>query len=150
MSDTQERQARATGGSSTARNHHEPTAWVGLLYFAGTMAILLGGFHATEGFVALFRDNYYAVTRNGLLVTMDYTAWGWTHLLIGLVAIVTGVGIFAGQMWARVLGIVIAVISALASMAFLPAYPVWCTIVIAMDILVIYALTVHGREPAYA
>ena len=150
MSNTQERQTQATGGSPTARNRHEPTGWVGFLYFAGTIAIMLGTFQAIEGFVALFRDNYYAVTRNGLLVTMDYTVWGWTHLLIGLIAVVTGIGIFAGQMWARVLGIVIAAVSALANMAFLPAYPIWCTIIIAMDILVIYALTVHGREPAYA
>jgi hypothetical protein len=150
MSDTQERQTYATGGSPTARNRHEPTGWVGFLYFAGTMAIMVGGFQATEGLVALFRDNYYAVTRNGLLVTMDYTAWGWTHLVLGLVAVVAGIGIFAGQMWARVLGIVIAAVSALTNMAFLSAYPIWCSIVIAMDILVIYALTVHGREPAYA
>lgn len=149
MSDIQERQTQSTGGSPSTRNRHEPTGWVGFLYFAGTMAIMVGGFEATEGIVALFRDDYYAVTRNGLLVTMDYTAWGWTHLIIGLVAVATGVGIFAGQMWARVSGVVIAGVSALANLAFLPAYPIWCAIVIAMDVLVIYALTVHGREPAY-
>ncbi|MEV4701737.1 DUF7144 family membrane protein [Actinoplanes sp. NPDC049316] len=149
MSDTQERQSHAGSDSYAAQKRHEPTAWVGFIYFAGTMAMMLGGFQVIEGLVAIFRDEYYVVTRNGLLVTMDYTAWGWTHLIIGLIAIATGIGLFMGQMWARVLGIVIAAVSALANMAFLPAYPVWCAIVIAMDVLVIYALTVHGREPAY-
>ena len=149
MSDTQERRTRATGGSPTPRDRDEPTGWVGLLYFAGTMAIMLGGFEATMGFVALFRDDYFAVTRNGLLVTMDYTAWGWVHLLLGVIAVAAGIGIFAGQMWARVLGIAIAVVNALANMAFLPAYPIWSVIVIAMDVIAIYALAVHGREVQY-
>jgi hypothetical protein len=77
---------------------------------------------------------------------MDFTAWGWTHMLIGVVAVGAGLGVLMGQMWARVVGIVIAVISALANIAFLSAYPVWSTIIIAMDVLVIYALAVHGRE----
>jgi hypothetical protein len=149
MSDTQERQTYPADRSPTTRNRHEPTAWVGFIYFAATMLLLLGGFQATEGLIALFRDEYYAVTRNGLLITMDFTAWGWVHLIIGLVMVATGIGLFMGQMWARVLGIVIAAVSALANMAFLPAYPIWCTIIIAMDVLVIYALAVHGREPAY-
>ena len=96
--------------------------------------------------VALFRDDYYLVRPNGLILEVDFTTWGWTHLVIGLVAVCTGIGVMLGQMWARVLGIIIAVISALANIAFLSAYPIWSTIIIAMDVLVIYALTVHGSE----
>jgi hypothetical protein len=117
--------------------------------FAGIMLIMMGSFQAIEGLVALFKDDYYLVTSKGLALTMDYTGWGWTHLLLGLAAIAVGLGIFLGQMWARVLGIIVAVLSALTNIVFLPAYPIWCTIVIAMDVLVIYALTVHGREAAY-
>ena len=80
---------------------------------------------------------------------MDYTAWGWTHLILGLIAVAVGIGVFAGQTWARVTGIIIAGISALTNIAFLPAYPIWVTIVIALDVLVIYALAVHGREVTY-
>jgi hypothetical protein len=99
-----------------------------------------------QGFVALLRDDYFYVTRDGLLITMDYTAWGWTHLGLGLIALGTGIGVLAGQMWARVVGIIIAVLSALVNVAFLSAYPIWSTIIIATDVLVVYALTMHGSE----
>jgi hypothetical protein len=111
---------------------------------------LVGGFQVIQGLVALFKDDYYLVSPNGLVVEVNYTAWGWTHLLIGLVAIATGIGVMLGQTWARVLGIVIAVVSALVNVAFLSAYPIWSTIIIAMNVLVIYALAVHGRETAQA
>ena len=127
-----------------------PTAWVGVVLFGGIILVMVGGFQTIQGFVALFRDEYYLVSPNGLVVEVDYTAWGWTHLLIGLVAIATGIGVMVGQTWARVLGIVIAVLSALVNIAFLSAYPIWSTIIIAMDVLVIYALAVHGREAADA
>lgn len=124
----------------------QQTGWVGMVVFAGVMLLMIGGFQIIEGTVALFRDGFYLTTRDGLVIPMDFTEWGWTHILIGLIGILTGCGILYGQMWARVLGIVIAVLSALANVAFLPAYPVWSIIVIAVDVLVIYALSVHGRE----
>ncbi len=124
----------------------EPTAWVGVLLFGGIMMLMVGSFHMIQGVVALFRDEYYMVTPNGLLIEFDYTAWGWTHLLLGAAVVATGIGVMVGQMWARVLGIIIAVVSALVNIAFLSAYPVWSTIIIAMDVLVIYALAVHGRD----
>jgi hypothetical protein len=122
------------------------TAWAGMALFGGIMMVMVGGFQIMQGFVALLRDEYYLVTRNDLLITLDYTAWGWTHLLLGVVAVLTGVGVMLGQTWARVLGILIAVVSALVNIAFLSAYPIWSTIVIAIDVLVIYALAAHGRE----
>jgi hypothetical protein len=117
-----------------------------MVLFGGIMMLMMGGFQLIEGLVALFRDNYYLVTRDGLVINVDYTAWGWTHLLIGVVAVATGLGVLAGQTWARVAGIVIALISALVNVAFLAAYPIWSTIIIAVDVLVIYALAVHGRD----
>ena len=149
MSDTQARAGYTADDAHRVSNRHEPTGWIGFVVFAGIMLIMLGTFQAIEGLVAIFKDDYYLVTSNGLALTMDYTAWGWTHLLLGLIAVGVGLGILFGQMWARVLGIAVAALSALANIAFLPAYPIWCTIVIAMDILVIYALTVHGREAKY-
>jgi hypothetical protein len=146
MSDTQERTGRTTDDPYDVSKRHEPTGWVGLIVFGGVMMLMMGGFQIIEGIVALFRDEYYLVTRNGLLLTFDFTTWGWVHLIIGLVAVAAGFGVLMGQMWARVLGILIAVVSALANIAFLSAYPVWSTIVIAVDVLVIYALTVHGAE----
>jgi len=127
----------------------EPTGWVGMVVFAGVMLLMLGGFQVIEGVIALFRDDFYLTTANGLVVPVDFAAYGWTHLILGLIAIGTGLGILAGQTWARVVGIVIAVLSALVNLAFLPAYPIWSTIVIALDVIVIYALCAHGREVKY-
>jgi hypothetical protein len=147
MSHTQQKQsAYAPGPPSDVRDYPQPTAWAGLVVFAGVMLLMLGAFQVIEGIVALIRDDYYLVTRNGLVLTFDYTAWGWIHLIIGVIAVLTGIGVFLGRMWARVLGIIIAGLSALANMAFLPAYPIWSTIVIAFDVLVIYALARHGGE----
>lgn len=145
MSDTQERRTYPAEDPYDVRRQ-KSTAWVGVVVFGGIMMLMVGGFQIMQGFVAILRDEYYYVTRNGLLITMDYTAWGWTHLIIGLIAVAAGIGVLAGQTWARVLGVTIAAVSALANLAFLSAYPLWSTIVIAMDVLVIYALVAHGRE----
>jgi len=119
------------------------TAWV---IFAGVMMILLGIFQIVEGLTALFRHTYYAVPSANLLVRVSYTGWGWTHLGIGAVAVVAGLAIMAGLMWARVLGVVLAVASATANLAFIAAAPVWAAIVIAIDVVVIYAICTHGGE----
>ena len=146
MSDTEARSTYPADNTYDVPRRPQPTGWVGLVVFGGVMLMLAGGFQVMEGFVAILRDEYFYVTRDGLLITMDYTAWGWTHLILGLIAVAAGSGVLAGQMWARVIGIVIAVISALVNLAFLSAYPIWGTIIIAMDVLVIYALTMHGGE----
>jgi len=114
--------------------------------FAGVMMLMLGSFQAIMGLIALFKDEYYVVGRDGLVVSVDYTAWGWVHLLLGIVVALAGLGVMVGQMWARIVGIVLALLSAIVNIAFLAASPVWSTIIIAIDVLVIYALTVHGRE----
>lgn len=145
MSDTQARRTYPAD-EPYVPGRREATGWAGFVVFGGLMLLMMGGFQAIQGIVAIFRDEYYLVTRNGLVLTMDYTTWGWIHLIIGLIGIGTGIGVMLGQMWARIVGIAIAVISALANIAFLPAYPVWCTIIIATDVLVIYALAVHGSE----
>ena len=124
----------------------EPTGWVGWIVFAGCMMVLLGLFHAFQGFIALFQNDYYLVGKSGLTIHMDYTAWGWTHLVVGLIVVGAGAALLTGQMWARVLGIVVAVVSALINVGFLAAFPIWSTMMIVFDVLIIWALTVHGRE----
>lgn len=130
----------------TPTGTREQTGWVGWIVFAGFMLIMVGSFHAVEGLVALFRDEVFLVGPKGLVVNVDYTAWGWVHILGGLLALATGAGLVAGKMWARTLAVIVAFASALINMAFLPAYPVWSAIVIAIDVLVIWAVTVHGSE----
>jgi hypothetical protein len=123
-----------------------PSAWVGWTAFAGVLMVMIGTFHVFQGLVALFKDEYYLVGNEGLLVTVDYTGWGWTHIIAGLVVALAGFGVFAGKMWARVVGVVLAVVSALVNVAFLSAYPIWSMLMIALDVVVIMALTVHGSE----
>jgi len=132
--------------SQASRVEPEPTGWVGWIVFAASMMIMLGSFHAIQGLVALFDDEYFLVGKNGLAVSVDFTAWGWAHLIYGIVVAGAGVALFAGRMWARIVGVLLALGSSLVNLAFLAAYPIWSTIMIALDILVIYALTAHGRE----
>jgi hypothetical protein len=120
--------------------------WRGWITFAGVMMIMLGTFQGIEGLVALLNRGFYAVGPEGLVVSVDYNAWGWLHLVIGLVLVATGLGVMTGQTWARVVGIVLAALSALVNLAFMAAYPFWSIIVIFVDIVVIYALAVHGRQ----
>lgn len=124
----------------------QQTGWAGWVVFAGSMMIIVGLFHAIQGLVALFNDEYYLVGPEGLTIQVDYTTWGWAHLITGIVVVLAGAALYTGQTWARVVGIILASASAIGNFAFIPAYPVWCTIVIVMDLLIIYALAVHGRE----
>lgn len=122
-----------------------PGGWYGMIVFAGTLMLMLGSFHVIAGFVALFKDDYFLTTSSGLIITADYTAWGWTHIIIGAVIAVAGVALYSGAMWARIVAVVVAVLSSLVSLAFLSAYPLWSGIMIALAILVIYAVTAHGN-----
>jgi uncharacterized membrane protein len=141
--------AADAGAASASPTTHGRTqsrsAWVGWVYFGGAMMILLGTFNIIEGLVALFNDQYYVPTSQGLLV-FDITGWGWVHLIAGGLAVIVGVGLFTGATWARISGVVLCGLNAIAQLAFLSAYPVWAVIVIALDVLVIWALIVHGDE----
>ena len=122
------------------------SGWQGMIVFAGTMMLMLGTFHAIAGLVALFEPDYYLVGHNGLVVTADFTAWGWIHLILGALVAFAGCALFVGQAWARIVAVVVAMVSALVNLAFLSAYPLWSAIMIAVDVLVIYAVTAHGDD----
>jgi hypothetical protein len=111
----------------------------GWLDFAGILGILVGGFNAIEGLVALFRDDYFLVTQERILV-FDFTTWGWVLLVMGLLQIGAGIGLLMGQTWARVVGVGLAFVAALTQLAFMAAYPIWSALVIALCVLVIYGL----------
>lgn len=130
----------------TSRSSTSTTGWYGWFVFAGTIMILLGLFHAMLGLLALFQEEYFVVTKGGLMVEVDYTTWGWTHLILGVVVAVSGVGLLAGATWARVVAVICAVLSSLVNLAFLSANPFWSGIMIVVDILVIYAVVVHGDD----
>src|SRR5688572_11995320 len=146
MSDTPQPTRTGSAPAYSVGRDVEPTGWVGWVFFAAVMLIMLGAFQAIMGLVALFDDGYYLVTGDGLVVHADYTTWGWIHLILGVIAVAAGSGIMVGQTWARIVGIVLAVVSALVNVTFLAAYPIWSVLVITLDVIVIYALAVHGRE----
>ena len=127
-------------------NSPDPTGWTGWVVFAAFMMMLLGTFQAVEGVVAIFDNGYYHVRESGLVINVDYTVWGWTHLLLGLLIVFAGVAVLSGSVLARTVGVVLAGVSALLNLLFLPAHPVWSVIIVTVDVLVIYALIVHGRE----
>ena len=110
------------------------------------MMVMLGSFHVIQGLVGLFHKSYYLVGQNGLTVHVNYTTWGWVHIIVGAIVIGAGAGLLAGQMWARIAGVLVALASAVVNIGFLAAYPIWSTLMIVLDVLVIWALTVHGRE----
>ena len=137
---------RPSVDTSRAGRGGPTTAWSGWAAFAGVLLFMLGGFHVIAGIVGLVKDDYFLVSSSGLVIDVDYTVWGWTHLLLGLLILVSGLGVLSGNAAARAVAVVLAGLSALANLAFIEAYPIWSVVVITVDVLVIYALTVHGGE----
>jgi hypothetical protein len=131
---------------STTEPDPGAAAWVGWILFAGAMLILVGIFQAMAGLVALFDHNYYVVASNHLVVRLNYTGWGWVHLFLGVLAVIAGYGVMSGKLWARIYGMVLASVSAVANLAFLAADPIWAVIMITVDVIVIFALAVHGSD----
>ena len=118
---------------------------VGWTMFAGVMLILIGAFHALAGLAGILKDEFYAVSPN-YVFKFDVTTWGWIHLIGGVVILLAGFGLFSGAVWARTVGVIIAAVSALVSFAWIPIYPIWSIVIIAIDVAVIWALTAHGRD----
>jgi len=132
--------ADVTSSHSAARSN----GWYGMVVFAATMMILLGTFHVIAGLVALFRDEYFLVSPSGLVINADFTTWGWVHLLMGILVVAAGAALYGGATWARFVAVVVAMLSAIINVAFLASYPLWSVIMIGVDVLIIYAVTVHG------
>jgi hypothetical protein len=122
------------------------TGWVGWIVFAAAMMAISGVFSIIWGIVALVRDEVFVVGRRGNVINLDYTAWGWISLVVGVIVLLTGLFLLTGNVAARILTVVIATLSIIENLLVLPSYPVWSVIVIAVDVLVIYAVTVHGSE----
>jgi hypothetical protein len=134
-----------SGYRAAGRAGEEASGWaVGFVLFAAIMMIMAGIWQALAGLVAIFENEFYVATRN-YLFQFDATTWGWIHLLLGVLVGLAGLGLLAGQTWARVVGITLAVLSAIANFLFIPYYPFWSMLIIALDVFVIWALAAHGR-----
>jgi hypothetical protein len=126
--------------------YSEASAWARWASFAGILMFLLGAWHVLLGLLAVLDDPYFSIPERGLLVDADYTVWGWVHIVSGVVVAAAGVGVFTGRVWARAVGTVVALGSALISFGFLSAQPFVAAIMIGLDVVVILALTVHGAD----
>lgn len=129
-------------------NPADVSGWVGWVYFAAFVMVFVGFFQMLQGLTAILKDTYYVVLPEWI-VSIDVTQWGWIHLVLGAVVFCAGLALFSGKAWGRVVGVLFAGLSLLANLLFFAAYPWWSAVVIVLDILVIYALIVHGDEAAH-
>ena len=126
----------------------EESSWgLGLVTFAGVVMLMMGAFHAFIGFVAIVEDEFFVAVPSGYVVALDATTWGWIHLILGVVVLLGGIAVLSGRVWGRVVGVVLAVFSAFANFLFVPYYPLWSLTIIALDILVIWALATTPVTP---
>jgi hypothetical protein len=116
---------------------------VGGISFAGTMMLLIGIFQAIAGLAAIVEDEFFVLTEN-YVFDLDVTAWGWIHLILGVLVAVAGWSLFARKTWAAVVAIALAMLSAVANFFFIPYYPFWSIVVIALAVWVIWSLTRPG------
>ncbi len=117
----------------------------GWTFYPAIMLVILGFLQIFTGLFGVIGNEVYVATEEYPL-QLDSVTWGWIHLVVGALAMVVGFGLFAGRMWARTLGVIIAVVSALATFVWLPQFPLWGFAILAVNLLVIWALTVHGGD----
>ena len=120
-------------------------AWAGWVIFAGSLLLVTGALNIIEGLIAIFDDKRVFMAPERLIV-VDLTGWGWTLLVFGILMIAAGLGLFAAQTWARITAIVLVGLHAVIQVASLGAYPVWSLLMIALDTVVLYALTARWSE----
>jgi len=119
----------------------------GWVVFAAVLMMMAGMFGMINGLIALLKDEVYVVGPERLVV-FDFTQWGWIHLILGAVVFCAGLAVQSGALWARLVGVLLAVMHATSQIAWIEAYPFWALTTIGLDIIVIYALLVHGEEEA--
>jgi hypothetical protein len=121
---------------------------VGWTFFAAFMMMMMGIWHAIAGLSAILDDTVLVAGQlgDGYFLKLDSTQWGWIHLLLGILILLAGLGLFTGAVWARTIGVILATISCIGVFAWLPYYPVWGILFIVAGVSVIWALTVHGRD----
>jgi hypothetical protein len=121
-----------------------PSGWI---VFAGILLLMIGTFNVIWGLIAIIDDTRITVGPAGLTL-WDVTAWGWIHLILGIVLFLTGGGLLAGRGWARWTGISFVMLNAFGQIAWMTTYPLWSVLIITLDIIVIYQLTARWEEEA--
>ena len=122
------------------------SSWVGWVYFASAILAVSGGVNVIAGLTGIFHSDYYVSTQGGTLLFLDYSAWGWTHLVLGLGMIALSVFLAKGKTWAQAVTVGLSILSMIVNLAFIGAYPLWAIIALILNSCVIYAITLHGDE----
>src|SRR4051794_7597432 len=120
------------------------TAWLGWVLFVSIIMFSSGLINIAQGLIALLDDDFYGTSATGLAANASYTAWGIALLVLGVALVAGAYGVLTGYGWGRTIGVVAAAVNALVNLAFSAAYPYWAVLVVAFDVIVIYALVVHG------
>lgn len=126
------------------------SGWVAWVLFGGILMVLLGSVHLSVGLIALWRPEVLGGGRADLLLGFSLTALAWVHIVLGVLAAATGVGLVRGVTWARVLAVLLSILAAVVNFLFLSAHPVWSVIAIGLAAVVIFSVIVHGGEVADA
>lgn len=135
-------------GSATRRDHErrveerQPTGWT---VFAGALLLIVGSLDALWGLAAILNDDVVFVGGQGVLIA-DVTTWGWIHFILGSIVAGTGLGLFAGAGWARMVAVFVVTINAIAQIVWFPAAPLWAFLMIILDVTIIYQLTARWEE----
>jgi len=135
---------RPTGYDQPA-GYDQRTGWTGWISFAAIMLIIGGSLNLLYGVIAAVNDEWVVFT-NRANVYLDVSEWGWVHIILGGIVLLSGIGLFSGNIIARAVAVIVASISMLVNFFFIPVYPLWALTVIVIDVLVIWAVTAHGRE----
>jgi hypothetical protein len=143
MASYEDERARAQEASDVWGEERVSGWALGGVAFAGAAMLTIGIFQAIAGLAAILDDSFFIVTRN-YEFDLDVTAWGWIHLVIGVLVALSGAALFARRPWAAVVAVCLAVISAVANFFFIPYYPFWAIVIIALDMWVIWSLTRPG------
>ena len=115
----------------------------GWIRFASLALIIVGALSIIHGLLAFFDEGHFILRKEDLVVVGSYDAWGTTHLVLGILLVISGLAVGAGKTWGRVVATIIAIFNIFAQFAFIPAAPVASFLIIAFDVAIIYALTVH-------
>jgi hypothetical protein len=118
---------------------------------AGVLMMLGGAWEFLTGLAVAIKHGFFAPVSSTYAYHWDVQSWGWTTLAIGALVFAAGVCVLLGMTWARVVGVILASFSAIAAFMFLPYYPVWAIILVAIDVYIIWALvSVGGRRRRHA